>query len=194
MRQICRSFKHLPSKQLSFERYALFQTEGAFLMQTLSGRSVKLIWSISEMQTGLCYLQSILEILWILKYLSQVVFHLKQNSLAVAIKVLLLSKPFILIGGTSFMTWWHMTVLKSICYFGLSAWNPFSTPNAHTWLKPVIKPNLFLADCIRLETLWIWRTLQLFILYRKSSISGSHFAQEVQTSQQSVVDSVVSNQ
>lgn len=68
----------------------------------------------------LCYLKSILEILWILKYLSHVVFHLKQSSLALAMKDLLLTKPFIYMGGTSFMPCWCMTVLKSICSFGLS--------------------------------------------------------------------------
>lgn len=68
----------------------------------------------------LCYLKSILEILWILKYLSHVVFHLKQSSLALAMKDLLLTKPFIYMGGSSFMPCWCMTVLKSIYYFGLS--------------------------------------------------------------------------
>lgn len=67
----------------------------------------------------------------------------------------------------------HMTVLKSFCYFGLSLWNPFSTSNADPRVKPIIKPNL--ADCIHLETLWIWRTMLLFILYRKRGISGTHF-------------------
>lgn len=46
------------------------------------------------MQTELCYLQSILEMLWILKYLSQIVFHLKQNSLTLAMEVLLLTSHF----------------------------------------------------------------------------------------------------
>lgn len=69
------------------------------------------------MHGGLHYHQSILEILQILKQLSQVVFHLKQNSLALAAKVSLLTKHFTEMGGTSFMPW---SVLKSVCYFGLS--------------------------------------------------------------------------
>lgn len=72
------------------------------------------------MHGGLRYHQSILEILQILKQLSQVVFHLKQNPLALAAKVSLLTKYFTEMGGTSFMPWCCMTVLKSICYFGLS--------------------------------------------------------------------------
>lgn len=54
------------------------------------------------MQTELCYLLSILEMLWILKYLSQIAFHLKQNSLTLAMKVLLLTSPLVSLSGIHF--------------------------------------------------------------------------------------------
>lgn len=47
------------------------------------------------MHRGMCYVKSILEILQILKYFFQAVFHLKENSLSLAMKALLLTKLFI---------------------------------------------------------------------------------------------------